>query len=44
VEEKNETKAFFELFDAFVEERGKQNDWTKAYLHKTHAVGDHYLF
>jgi integrase len=40
-QEKNEAKAFFELFDAFVEERGKQNDWTKATFTKFHAVRDH---
>lgn len=40
-QEQNETKTFFELFDAFVEERGKQNDWTNATYTKFNAVRNH---
>ena len=39
--EKNEMKTFFELFDAFVEERGKQNDWTSATYTKFKTVRSH---
>lgn len=34
-------KSFFELFDTFVEERGKQNDWTTATFTKFKAVRKH---
>jgi integrase len=39
--ERNEKKTFFELFDAFVEERGKQNDWTNATYTKFSTVRSH---
>jgi integrase len=39
--DKNEKKTFFELFDAFVEERGKQNDWTDATYTKFKTVRSH---
>ena len=36
-------KSFFELFDTFVNERGKQNDWTTATFTKFKAVRKHLL-
>ncbi len=39
--QKNEKKTFFELFDDFVEERGKQNDWTNATYTKFKTVRSH---
>jgi len=41
--DENKELSFFELFDQFTDERGKQNDWTKATYTKFSTVKSHLL-